>query len=110
MATYTEIRNNAGDGVFRKKVETAAWRAAQLIMDEGDTEAPFDQTAGKHELRLKLALDVIDSVKDGAAKLHYYVMVKNHTANMDTILASSDDTIQDAVNAAIDPLATAYIE
>lgn len=107
MATYIELRDLFGDGDIRKKIETAIAIASQIILSGGDTAAPFDQTAGAHDLRIKWANDALKNTTREAEKLHKYVLAANSELTAGQIQGASDSAIQSNVNGAIDAIATA---
>lgn len=105
MATYTEIRALYGDEELTKKVEVAVTIAAQKIASGNDSGSPFDQTAGKHELRVQWAKQAIASTGTTAGHVLKLVLAANNTLTVAQINGATDAAIQTAVESVIDALA-----
>ena len=105
MATYTELRSLYGDEDLTRKVEVAVTIAAHTISTGADTAAPFDQTAGKHDLRVLWAQDAISNTSAVALDTLKLVLAANESQSLTTIQSATDTQIQDAVNAVVDALA-----
>ncbi len=107
MATYTELRGLFGDGDIIQKIEVAVSIAAQTIAAGNDDAAPFDQTAGAHDLRIKWAAAAINNTANEAKRMIKLVLAANAANTVTQIQNASDAVIQSNVNASIDVIATA---
>lgn len=107
MATYLELRQLFFNTDLHYKVEVAAAIGAQTILAGDDTSAPFDQAAGKHELRVKWANQALNSIESTANQLLKYVVAANSSLTVAQIQGANDNAIQSNVNEAIDELASA---
>lgn len=107
MATYTEIRDLFGDGDLLKKVEAAIAIAAEKIAAGNDDGAPFDQTAGAHDLRVKWAAAALQNTAQEAQRIYKIVLAKNAGATVANIQSATDEAIQSNVDASVDLIAKA---
>lgn len=105
MATYIELRGLYGDESLSKKIEVAVAIAAQKIASGGDTGAPFDQAAGKHDLRIKWAQAAIMNTARVSENVLKLVLAANNTLTVAQINGASDAAIQTAVESVVDALA-----
>lgn len=107
MATYDELTALFGDGNMRRKLEVAVVVSAQTILSGADTVAPFDQTAGQHELRAKWGNAALTSTETEAIRLWKYVLAANSGLTVAQIRGAADSDIQVNVDGAVDAIATA---
>lgn len=110
MATYSELYQIIGyevEGalVLRNKVAIAALVTADTITSGGDDVAPFDQTAGAHDQRVKWAEMAYQGNQGLIDQVFRAVIAANASMAQATILAASDAAIQANVNAVVDTLA-----
>lgn len=109
MADYTELfaimsNSVAGAQTLRDKVASAVLITAELILNNGDTAAPFDQAAGKHDLRVKWADMAVKNWLGTANEVTRVVVAANDTATQTAILNASDASILSSVESIIDAL------
>ena len=107
MATYTELRSLFGDGDLQVKLQVAVVVASQIILSGADTVAPWDQTAGAHELRAKWSNAALSSTVGEAERMLKFVLAANRALTIEQIRGASDSGIQDAVNGCVDAVAQA---
>jgi hypothetical protein len=107
MATYTELRSLFGDGDIIQKIEVAISIAAQTVAAGNDDAAPFDQTAGAHDLRVKWAAGAITDTAAEAKRMVKLVLAANAGSTVTQIKNASDAIIQSNVNASVDAIAAA---
>lgn len=108
MATYGELFTIlANPGLLEDKVGIAALITADKIKSGNDDIAPFDQTAGAHEKRLKWANSVYLNPRGIAKQVLGAVLAANNTSSVAQITGASDATIQTAVDEVADVFATA---
>ncbi len=110
MATYAELHailtdNIAGAQTLREKVFVAGLVAAETIVSVADTVAPWDQTAGAHDQRLKWVDRFLGSPDAVTRELFGIVVAANAGVSQAGILGASDTAIQTNVNESIDSLA-----
>lgn len=105
---YLELHGQTGEGEFRKRVEVAAVKVAQKVMDNVDNVAPFNQAAGKHDLRLKLAIAHIKSPTELSDNLQYYILAKNDQITLAQLGNVTDEQILDQVEAVWDSFSTQF--
>lgn len=108
MATYLELRTIFTDSDLMEKLEVAVIIAAQTILaGDDDTDPPWDQTAGAHDIRVKWAAAAIKSTSTVATAMLKAVLAANNTLTVAQIQGASDAAIQSNVEAVIDSIANA---
>lgn len=105
MATYLDLHSLFNESDLIYKVEVAVIEAARIIAQNEDNIAPFDQTAGVHDKRVKWAAQAIASTEQSARQIFKLVLAQNKTATVTQIRNATDATIQTNVNAMVDVLA-----
>ena len=110
MATYAQLYQVIGNEVegsldLKRKVGVAGLIAANLIASGADSGAPFSQSAGAHDQRVKWAELVYQGSDVVFSQLFRAVIAANASATQAQILTASDATIQSSVNAIVDTLA-----
>lgn len=98
MATYAELLTASENATLRNKIRVAVIVAAEVVR----TEAA--QTAN-HTARLAWAKRVFESPVVEADRMMWAVLAQNRAATLAQITGAADDTVQTAVNAAIDVFA-----
>jgi len=98
MATYLELLSASRDDVLNQKMRVAVVIATEVIRTEAGATP-------NHAARVLWAKTVYQSPEDVAKRMIFAVLAQNANATLAAILASSDATIQTAVNAAVDALA-----
>ena len=112
MATYLEVQDiwfnrgaaNGSAAHLKDKVREAGFVAAHTILTVADTSAPFDQTAGMHDKRVKWAVRMVSEHEVVTEELFGIVLAANVGVSQATILAAGDSAIQTNVNEVIDAL------
>lgn len=113
MASYLEVMDiwfnrgsaNGSAAQLKDKVRAAVLVAAQLVLSGGDTGAPFDQSAGKHDQRVKWAVQSISERESATDELFAVVLAANVGVSQAGLLGASDSAIQTNVNEVVDALA-----
>lgn len=109
MASYQELRQILTDSVagaqaLRDKVGVGCLIAANAIIAGDDDAAPWDQTAGAHDQRVKWVIRLLATPESVTREMFQVVIAANASATQAQILSASDAAIQSAVNATIDVL------
>ncbi len=107
MATYIELRNLFTDTDLNNKIEVAIAIAAEMVASGNDDVAPFDQTAGAHDNRVRWAAAAITNTAVEAKRILKLVLAKNSNFSVAQIQGASDSAIQSNVNESVDVIATA---
>lgn len=107
MPSYQDLRKLFSDSDLLEKVEVAVAVAAYTIISKGDTDPPFDQTAGAHDLRVEWANAALLSTRTEAKRLLIYVLAANLDKTVSEITSATGPVIQTHINGAIDELAKA---
>ena len=107
MATYVELRALFGDSDLTEKIEVAVAIAAETIAAGNDDAAPFDQTAGAHDNRVRWAASAITSTRQEALRIQKLVLASNSTLAVTQIQNAPDAAIQSNVNSSVDVIAAA---
>ena len=107
MATYQELRGLFGDSDLTEKIEVAVAIASNTIAAGDDDSAPFDQTAGAHDNRVRWAAAAITNTRNEALRIQKLVIADNAALTTVQILGASDSAIQSNVNASVDVIAAA---
>lgn len=110
MATYAELFQIIGFQVegaqdLRNKVGIACLVASDLISSGNDDGAPFDQTAGAHDLRIKWAEMAYQGNVSLINQVFRAVVAANESVTQAGIIGASDAALQANVNAVVDALA-----
>jgi len=95
MATLTELRNLRSDVSMLQQVEAAVMVTADTIFNESDTTT-------NHANRLVWAKQALENPQSKTQAVWNAVLGANKSIPVATILASSANTIQAAVDIAID--------
>ena len=95
MATYRELFDAAEDNVLLDRIKVAIIIAADIVLNEVDTTP-------NHTNRVIWARTAFIDPGDQAKPFLYAVLAANKGATIATILAATDNAIQNNVNAAID--------
>lgn len=98
MATYAELLTASENALLRNKIRVAVVIAAEVVRTESA------QTAN-HAARLAWAKQVFQSPPAEADRMIWAVLAQNRAATLAQITGAADDTVQTAVNAAIDVFA-----
>jgi hypothetical protein len=99
MATYLEILAAAEDDNLNRKARIAVIVAADAVRAEGSGVA-------NHTARLAWAARAIDNPVAEGKRALWCALAQNAAASQAAILNASDATLQAAINASIDLLAT----
>lgn len=98
MATYAELLTASENATLRNKIRVAVVVAAEVVRTENA------QTAN-HTARLAWAKRVFEAPAVEADRMMWAVLAQNRAATLAQITGAADDTVQTAVNAAIDVFA-----
>ena len=102
MATLTEIKGLYGNGDMINKVQAAVAIVAYTISTDGDDGAPFDQTAGAHELRVEWANRALQATASEAGNIWKLILGMNNAASLGAITGATDAAIIANVESAVD--------
>lgn len=109
MATYIELFNLFNSSDLRNKVAVAVAICAEEILTGNDDSAPYDQTAGAHDVRVQWAGTAVANTIQVAGDVLKLVLAANNTLTTTQINNATDTAIQNNVRDVIDELATAYV-
>ena len=111
MATYAELFdiitfNVAGAKELEQKVGVASLITADKIRSGNDDVAPFDQTAGMHDKRVKWAAGTFRQPRGATNEVFGAAVMANSGSTQSQILNATDAQIQSAVDGVVDIFAT----
>ena len=99
MATYDELYGLREDPGLLKKIEVACWIGADVVRSE-------DPGTANHANRLLWAKAVLEDPEDMALSMLPILLAQNKAAAVGAITGATDNSIQTAVENAIDVFAT----
>lgn len=94
MATYLELYGLREDSALLNRTSVAVAVKAQSLLDAASPPATH----------VTWALAAIENPASKAKALLYYVLAKNKAATIAQITAAPDDTLQTAINGAVDAI------
>lgn len=113
MATLAELfeiisLTASGAQDLRNKVIAQGLELASVVLKSEDTtDPPYDQTAGKHDDRVRLAAQIAQGNAVVQEALFRLAVMDNTSATQSQITGASDTAIRSALESTIDDLALA---
>ena len=104
MASYTDLKGLQSDSDLRNKIEVALSIAIQEVLVGDDTSAPYDQTAGMHDKRVRWAHRAKNSLTNEAKIFWPLVLAANESLSVATIQAAADSAFLSNVRELVDEI------
>ena len=105
MATYLELRDLYNDDALQNKIEVAMSIAGTEVLLNNDTSAPYAQTAGAHEKRVRYAYRVNQNTAGESEKMWKLVLAVNNGLTVAQIQGAADNAFLTNVKDLYDELA-----
>ncbi len=105
MASYADLKGLQSDTDLRNKIEVAISIAIQEVLVGDDTAAPYDQTAGMHDKRVRWAHRAKDSLVNEAKVFWPLVLAANDSLSVSAIQGAADNAFLSNVKDLVDEIA-----